>query len=160
MRVLAATNKDLESEVAQGQFREDLYFRLNVVPIRCPPLRERLEDIPLLAQAFLEQFCRENGGREKPADPEVFDLLEQRPWPGNVRELQERGRAHGDPERLAHHASTTCRSDWIGHRPREAQRGERARRAAGAEPGWFSSRSSPTSACRCASSATAPRPPT
>ena len=88
MRVLAATNKDLEGEVAKGAFRDDLYFRLNVVPIRSPALRERVDDIPLLAQSFFKQFCRENGGTEKPADPEVFELLTQRPWPGNVRELR------------------------------------------------------------------------
>ncbi|MFI5306178.1 MAG: sigma-54-dependent transcriptional regulator [Polyangiales bacterium] len=88
VRVLAATNKDLETEVADGSFRDDLYFRLNVVPIRCPALRERVEDIPLLAQTFFKQFCREYGGREKPIEPEVFDLLQQRPWPGNVRELK------------------------------------------------------------------------
>jgi two-component system nitrogen regulation response regulator NtrX len=88
VRVLAATNKDLESEVADGSFRDDLYFRLNVVPIRSPALRERTEDIPVLAQAFFKHFCREYGGREKPVEPEVFDLLKQRPWPGNVRELR------------------------------------------------------------------------
>jgi DNA-binding NtrC family response regulator len=88
VRVLAATNKDLESEVADGSFRDDLYFRLNVVPIRLPSLRERVEDIPLLAQSFFKQFCREYGGRERMVEPEVFELLKQRPWPGNVRELK------------------------------------------------------------------------
>ncbi|MDD9937548.1 MAG: sigma-54 dependent transcriptional regulator [Myxococcales bacterium] len=88
VRVLAATNKDLESDVAEGKFRDDLYFRLNVVPIRSPSLAERVEDIPRLAQSFLTHFCREYGGREKPADSEVFDLLRARPWPGNVRELK------------------------------------------------------------------------
>jgi two-component system, NtrC family, nitrogen regulation response regulator NtrX len=88
VRVLAATNKELEQEVADGKFRDDLYFRLNVVPIRSPALRERVQDIPLLAQSFLKQFSREYGGHERPADPEVFELLKQRPWPGNVRELK------------------------------------------------------------------------
>ena len=88
VRVLGATNKDLEREVATGNFRDDLYFRLNVVPIRCPALRERVEDIPLIAQAFLKQFCREYGGREKAVDHDVLDLLQARAWPGNVRELR------------------------------------------------------------------------
>jgi transcriptional regulator with GAF, ATPase, and Fis domain len=88
VRVLAATNKDLASEVEQGKFRDDLYFRLNVVPIRSPALRERVDDIPLLAKAFLTHFCAEYGGRQKRADPTVFELLTQRPWPGNVRELR------------------------------------------------------------------------
>ena len=88
VRVIAATNKDMEQEVASGRFREDLYFRLNVVPLRSPSLRERVEDIPTLTVAFLDHFCREYGGREKPADPEVFELLKRRPWPGNVRELR------------------------------------------------------------------------
>jgi two-component system nitrogen regulation response regulator NtrX len=88
VRVIAATNKDLEDEVENGSFREDLFFRLNVVPIRSPSLRERVEDIPLLAQAFLRSFAHENGVREKPVDAEVFRLLQQRPWRGNVRELK------------------------------------------------------------------------
>jgi DNA-binding NtrC family response regulator len=88
VRVIAATNKDMDAEVASGRFREDLYFRLNVVPLRSPALRERVEDIPILARSFLDHFCREYGGREKTADPEVFDLLRKRPWPGNVRELR------------------------------------------------------------------------
>lgn len=88
VRVIAATNKDLERAVAEGQFREDLYFRLNVVPLRSPALRERREDIPKLAAAFLRDFCEENGLREKPVDPEVFERLRNKPWPGNVRELK------------------------------------------------------------------------
>jgi two-component system, NtrC family, nitrogen regulation response regulator NtrX len=88
VRVIAATNKDLASEVERGQFRDDLYFRLNVVPIRSPALRERVDDIPLLARAFLEDFSREYGGRAKQADEGVFLALKERPWPGNVRELR------------------------------------------------------------------------
>jgi two-component system, NtrC family, nitrogen regulation response regulator NtrX len=114
VRVLAATNKDLESEVEKGAFRDDLYFRLNVVPIRSPALRDRREDIPLLAQAFLKHFCREYGGREKPADPEVFELLMQRPWPGNVRELRnvvERMVILSGPRLTVEDVPR----DWIGH---------------------------------------------
>jgi DNA-binding NtrC family response regulator len=88
VRVLAATNKDLEVEVKDGRFREDLFFRLNVVPIVSPPLRERKTDIPLLAKGFLREFSLENGLRQKPIDDEVLQALSQRPWPGNVRELR------------------------------------------------------------------------
>jgi len=88
VRVLAATNKDLEQEVADGRFREDLYFRLNVVPLKSPALRERPEDVPALAQAFHTSFCKENGLRDKPVDPEVYAALSRRMWPGNVRELK------------------------------------------------------------------------
>ena len=88
VRVLAATNKDLEAEVNEGRFREDLYFRLNVVPIESPPLRDRKNDVPLLAKGFLRDFCAENGIRNKPIDDAVLDALADRPWPGNVRELR------------------------------------------------------------------------
>ncbi len=88
VRVLAATNKDLEIEVQEGRFREDLFFRLNVVPILTPPLRDRKGDIPLLAAGFLREFSLENGLREKPIDDGVLQELADRPWPGNVRELR------------------------------------------------------------------------
>ncbi len=88
VRVVAATNKDLETEVSAGAFREDLYFRLNVVPLRSPSLRERREDIALIARHFLSEFSTENGIREKPVDPDVFEALTERAWPGNVRELR------------------------------------------------------------------------
>jgi two-component system, NtrC family, nitrogen regulation response regulator NtrX len=88
VRVVAATNRDLQSAVAKGGFREDLYFRLNVVPLRAPALRERAEDVPLLAQSFLEQICRENGMKPKTMTPEAMALLSAYPWPGNVRELR------------------------------------------------------------------------
>ena len=88
VRVLAATNKDLGRAVDVGTFREDLYFRLNVFPIRSPQLRERVEDIGRLAKAFMDQFARENGIRPKPMDDEVIAALETRKWPGNVRELK------------------------------------------------------------------------
>jgi DNA-binding NtrC family response regulator len=88
VRVIAATNKDLATEVAAGRFREDLYFRLNVIPIHSPPLRERLDDVPLLAEAFVKQCCEENGFRPKRLTPEVTARLRGYAWPGNVRELR------------------------------------------------------------------------
>ena len=88
VRVLAATNKNLEEEIAAGRFREDLYFRLNVVPIAARPLREHPEDIGFLAGAFMKSYCAENGLPEKKLDDRVLGLLERYPWPGNVRELR------------------------------------------------------------------------
>jgi two-component system, NtrC family, nitrogen regulation response regulator NtrX len=88
VRVLAATNKDLPAEIRAGHFREDLYFRLNVIPIFVPPLRDRIEDIPLLAEHFMEQFAREYGRRVKSLDPGAIGVLQRYSWPGNVRELR------------------------------------------------------------------------
>jgi transcriptional regulator with GAF, ATPase, and Fis domain len=88
VRVLAATNQDLTAAVAAGRFREDLYFRLAVVPLKAPPLRERSEDIPLLCQAFVQQCARENGLKGKPITPEALAVLSGFEWPGNVRELR------------------------------------------------------------------------
>jgi len=88
VRVIAATNKDLEAEVREGTFREDLYFRLAVLPLRAPALRERLEDVPQLAERFIQLAVRENGMRPKPVDPAVPARLQQYGWPGNVRELR------------------------------------------------------------------------
>jgi two-component system, NtrC family, nitrogen regulation response regulator NtrX len=88
VRVVAATNKDLEAEVREGNFREDLYFRLAVVPIRCPALRERLDDVPLLAERFFQLAVRDNGVRPKPVDADVYQRLQAYRWPGNVRELR------------------------------------------------------------------------
>jgi DNA-binding NtrC family response regulator len=88
VRVLAATNKDLAKGVENGSFREDLYFRLAVFPIVSPTLRERVEDIPLLAQSFMESFCVENATKPKPIEPAVIEALTKRKWPGNVRELK------------------------------------------------------------------------
>jgi DNA-binding NtrC family response regulator len=88
VRVLAATNRDLQAAVAAGEFREDLYFRLNVVPLRAPPLRERADDVPLLSGAFIELACRENGMKVKTISDEAVALLAGYPWPGNVRELR------------------------------------------------------------------------
>ncbi|ABC80830.1 sigma-54-dependent transcriptional regulator [Anaeromyxobacter dehalogenans] len=88
VRIIAATNKDLEEEVRNGTFREDLFFRLNVVPLTVPPLRDRLDDVPVLAERFFQLATRENGLRPKPVDPVVYDRLKQHRWPGNVRELR------------------------------------------------------------------------
>ncbi|HZN53756.1 MAG TPA: sigma-54 dependent transcriptional regulator [Candidatus Polarisedimenticolaceae bacterium] len=88
VRVIAATNKRLEEEIAEGRFREDLFFRLNVVPIHLPPLRERREDIPALVAAFADAFCREHGSRPKAFAPDVVEALAGLPWRGNVRELR------------------------------------------------------------------------
>jgi len=88
VRVLAATNKDLSKSVADGTFREDLYFRLDVFPISVPALRERREDIPLMVEAFVAAFCELNGLRRKRIDPAVHEALAHRHWPGNVRELK------------------------------------------------------------------------
>ena len=87
VRVLAATNKDLPAEVAAGSFREDLYFRLNVVPIHVPALRERRTDVALLAEHFLTVFLEENGLPERRFTGDSLQLLQAMPWPGNIREL-------------------------------------------------------------------------
>jgi two-component system nitrogen regulation response regulator NtrX len=88
VRVISATNRDLTEMIAQGRFREDLYYRLCVVPINVPSLRERPQDIPALADYFLTDFCARNNFRMKSIDPEVIPMLYGYPWPGNVRELK------------------------------------------------------------------------
>jgi two-component system nitrogen regulation response regulator NtrX len=87
-RVIAATNKNLEEEVRRSRFREDLWFRLNVVPIYMPPLRARRDDIPELVQHFIEYYCRENDFRLKAIAPEAMSRLQNQDWPGNIRELR------------------------------------------------------------------------
>jgi two-component system nitrogen regulation response regulator NtrX len=87
-RVLAATNKDLPAEIKAGRFREDLYFRLNVVPISVPPLRDRSGDIRLLADHFMAMLAREYGRRPKTFEADAVEALQRYPWPGNVRELR------------------------------------------------------------------------
>ena len=88
VRILAATNKDLEKEVQEGRFRGDLFFRLNVIPIKLPPLRERKEDIPLLTQFFLKRICEREGIEEKKLTSQAIKALLNYPWPGNIRELE------------------------------------------------------------------------
>jgi len=88
VRVIAATNKNLEEEIARGNFREDLFYRLNVIPFVVPPLRERVEDIPLLANYFLQEFALTYGRKPKELAPDAIDAFASYGWPGNVRELK------------------------------------------------------------------------
>jgi DNA-binding NtrC family response regulator len=103
LRLIAATNKNLDEQVKSGVFREDLFFRLRVVELRLPSLRERLEDLPLLARAFLAEFSRENDKPVKGFTADAFELLMQYQWPGNVRELRT----------AIEHAVVLCRGDKI-----------------------------------------------
>ena len=124
-RILAATNRDLEQMVREGEFREDLYFRLKVVEIHMPSLRERLEDIPLLANRFLEEFSDENAKTVSAISSEAMDVLLKHRWPGNVREL-----------RFAMESAVVlCRSETILPRDLPASvRGEESRSAVKASP--------------------------
>jgi len=88
VRIIAATNKNLAQEVAEGRFREDLYYRLNVIDLQLPPLRERIEDIPLLAEYFLQKITKKNGMADIHLSGEAIEKLQQHRWPGNVRELE------------------------------------------------------------------------
>lgn len=88
VRIVAATNKDLQKEIDAARFRQDLFYRLNVIPIHVPPLRERLQDIPLLVEDFLREYAYESTLGRKMIDPEVISMLQQYSWPGNVRELR------------------------------------------------------------------------
>jgi two-component system nitrogen regulation response regulator NtrX len=88
VRVIASTNKTLEREIELGHFREDLYYRLNVIPFQIPPLRERREDITALTEYFLDDFARKNGRKAPVLTPKAMEILECYPWPGNVRELR------------------------------------------------------------------------
>ena len=115
VRVIATTNKDLRKLIARGQFREDLFFRLNVVPLRIPALRERKDDIPVLTQYFAKKY---SGGTDVQPDPETLDLLERYGWPGNVRELENvvhrafalRGRLKITPADLFDHSVESAES--------------------------------------------------
>ena len=124
VRILAATNRDLEKSVADGSFREDLYYRLNVVPIDIPPLRQRREDIPVLIETFLEEACRAQEQAQKKLSTEAIAHLVAHPWPGNVRELRN----------LIQRIVVTCQENTIlpEHLPTHL--------AAADEPGHFSVR--------------------
>jgi len=103
VRIISATNKDLLEEVRKGEFREDLFYRLNVVPIRIPPLRERRQDIPLLAEYFLKKLREQRGTARKRISADAMRALETREWPGNVRELRN----------LIERAMVTCEAEVI-----------------------------------------------
>jgi len=88
VRIVAATSRDLQQEVTQGRFRADLFYRLNVVMLTMPPLRERLDDLPLLCEHLLESLCRKLGLLPRELAPQALERLTQHAWPGNIRELQ------------------------------------------------------------------------
>jgi DNA-binding NtrC family response regulator len=117
VRLVAATNKNLEELVRGGNFREDLFFRLRVVEIHLPPLRERSEDIPLLAQRFLREFAEENHKPVNGFTPDALERLMNYSWPGNVRELRT----------AIEHAVVLCRGEKISARdlPRQVSDGGR-----------------------------------
>lgn len=104
VRIVAATNRDLQAEVEAGRFREDLYYRLNVIAITAPPLRTRREDIPLLVDHFLGIYCKKNGRSRLNVPPDVLAKLMDYSWPGNVREL----------ENVVERAAVLCRADTLG----------------------------------------------
>src|SRR5690606_36295343 len=87
-RLLAASNRDLQQMIEAGEFRQDLYYRLSVVPVRLPPLRTRIEDIPTFAAAFLDHFNKEMGKSVRDINPRALDALKRYDWPGNIRELR------------------------------------------------------------------------
>ena len=120
VRIISATNKDLAEEVKKGSFREDLFFRLNVIPIKVPALRERLEDIPLLVDHFLDILALEYGQQKKSISPEALSTLQKHTWPGNIRELRNvlERLVIMTPAKVIPHvdilASETPRSDYFG----------------------------------------------
>jgi PAS domain S-box-containing protein len=120
VRVIAATNRDLEAAVASGTFREDLYYRLNVFPVELPPLRERREDIPLLVEYFIDRYARKAGKDIRTVDKKTLQLLQSYPWPGNIRELQnviERSVIVSETENFSVDES------WLSQKPRDRRTG-------------------------------------
>jgi len=126
VRVIASTNKDLEEEISKGNFREDLFYRLNVIPFVVPPLRERKEDIPLLARHFLKEFAAAYGRRPREITDDAIEVLMRYSWPGNVRELR------NVIERVVIMNPTTPKFER-NHLPPLVYR-DGSRRAAGSEP--------------------------
>jgi DNA-binding NtrC family response regulator len=106
VRVVAATNKNLEAMVREGKFRDDLFYRLDVVPIHLPPLRDRREDIPLLIHAFVQEFSRQNDKRITGLSADAQEALQHYSWPGNIRELRA----------AIEHAVALCRGERLGVR--------------------------------------------
>jgi DNA-binding NtrC family response regulator len=104
VRIISATNKDLEALIAQDLFREDLFFRINVFPLSCPPLSERLDDIHIIVQNFIEQNAANVGKKIVGLTPEAMETLFTYPWPGNVRELRN----------AIEYAFVLCSGSWIG----------------------------------------------
>ena len=127
VRVIAATNRDIEHEVAEGRFRQDLFYRLNVIRLNVPSLRERSQDVPLLAQHFLARFSTKNGKTVQGITPEAMEALTSYEWPGNVREL----------ENAMERAVVLCREDQIGVNdlPPQVRGGGEARRQVSFEVG-------------------------
>jgi formate hydrogenlyase transcriptional activator len=122
VRVIAATNRDLEAAVASGTFREDLYYRLNVFPLEVPPLRERREDIPLLVEYFIDRYARKSGKNIRTVDKNTLQLLQSYPWPGNIRELQnviERSVIVSETENFS------IDERWLSRQPRDRASGGR-----------------------------------
>jgi formate hydrogenlyase transcriptional activator len=120
VRVIAATNRDLKAAVASGAFRQDLYYRLNVFPLEVPPLRERMDDIPLLVGYFIDRFARKAGKNISSVDKKTLRLLQAYPWPGNIRELQnviERSVIVCETENFSIDES------WLSQQSREERRG-------------------------------------
>jgi two-component system response regulator HydG len=104
VRVVAASNRDIRKEISEGRFREDLYYRLNVIQLHVPALRDHAEDVPLLAQHFLARFAQKNGKELRGMTPEALEVMQGYRWPGNVREL----------ENAVERAVVLCRNDRIG----------------------------------------------